>query len=57
MLLSREAFLKFYHYKMNLALSHGHYEELRAMYKLYKESKTDEEFTQLMTNAGYGKLN
>lgn len=39
-----------------VTISQGHAKELKAMYKLYKESKTDKEFTQKMTNAGYGKL-
>ncbi len=63
MLLSRKEFLKFYNHDMEFAsirgvtISQGHAKELKAMYKLYKESKTDKEFTQKMTNAGYGKLN
>ena len=62
-LLSKKEFLHFYNHEMELAsingftISWGHYEELKAMYKLYKESKTNKEFTQKMTNAGYGKLN
>ena len=63
MTLSRKEFLGFYNSEMELAnmrgftISQGHYKELKAMYKLYKESKTNKEFTQKMTNAGYGKLN
>ena len=63
MVLSRKEFLGFYNGERELAnmhgftISQGHYEELKAMYKLYKESKTNKEFTQKMTNAGYGKLN
>ena len=63
MVLSRKEFLGFYNGEMKLAnmpgftISQGHHEELKEMYKLYKESKTNKEFTQKMASAGYGKLN
>ena len=62
MTLSRKEFLGFYSTEMEFAsirgitISQGHHEELAAMYKLYKESKNDKQFTQKMTSAGYGKL-
>jgi len=62
-LLSKKEFLKFYNTEMEFAgirgitISQGHREVLDAMYKLYKESKNDKEFTNNMANAGYGKLN
>lgn len=62
MLLSRKEFLGFYNHDMEFAsirgvtISQGHAKELKAMYKIYKKSKTDKEFTEKMTNAGYGKI-
>ena len=62
-LLSKKEFLKFYNAEMDFESINGitsskeHYNELKAMYKIYSNSSNNKEFTNNMANAGYGKLN
>lgn len=63
MTLSRKEFLEFYKSEMEfsnirgVAAAKGHRDELQGMYDIYMDSSNDKEFTDKMTNAGYGKLN
>lgn len=63
MTLSRKEFLGFYKSEMEfsnirgIATTKGHHNELQGMYDIYMDSSNDEEFTDKMTSAGYGKLN
>lgn len=62
-LLSKKEFLDFYNTEMDLESINGitmcneHYNELKAMYKIYSNSSNNKEFTDNMAIAGYGKLN
>lgn len=62
MLLSKKEFLDFYNTEMDFAsirgiiMSEEHHEELEAMHKIYSNSRNNKDFTEKMTNAGYGKI-
>lgn len=62
-MLSKKEFIKFYQGEQELSeirgitIATGHRQEVQAMYDIYKDSKDDKQFTEKMTQAGYGKLN
>lgn len=62
-MLRKKEFIKFYNHEQEFSEIRGitidpvYRKDLQAMYAIYKDSKDDKQFTEKMTQAGYGKLN